>query len=253
MRHLLAGAGLVLATLTAGPARADVPPPPGLARLAAEPGFVDRFMAAALDGPPYFNGLMARVDPGRLARMADAKGINYFAWRGFDDEEPPVIGRIRALTGLGENPDVSDPDYDSAVFVAVEERDVLSANPPRGPGIEAPFHTTTDPDVIRGAVCGVFAASENPLKPRELSAVTVHVLASAPAADKRRCLSRVLLRGFGLKGMGEYAGGLVPADADPENLLTPEEEAFLWLAYRLPLGTEAAAMPARIAEILAGL
>lgn len=246
--------GLLALLLLATPARAEVPPPPpGLAALAREDGFIERFLAAALDGPPYYNPLLATVNPGRLARVADGRRLNYFAWRGFPDEEPPAIARIRALTGLGPPPEVRDPAYDEAAFMAVETQAALAARPVRGPGIAAPYYTATEPDAVPGAVCGVFAQSGSVLRPRELSDMTVHVLESAPPAAQQRCLARAALRALGLAGIGEYAGGELPAAADPLTLLTPEEEAFLWLLYRLPVGADRETLRAGAAGILGGL
>lgn len=246
MRLVLAGL-LALVALSAS-ARAEAPPPAGLAGLARDAGFIDRFLAAALDGPAYFNPLLASVDPGRLARVGDGGRLNYFAWRGFPDDEPPSITRIRVLTGLGDPPDVSDPAYDDAAFFVVEARAALAAKPARGPGIEAPYLTATAPSP--GAVCGIFVQSGDVLRPRALSAMTVHVLETAPPAAQQRCLARVALRGLGLAGIGEYAGGEIPPDADPVTLLTPEEEAFLWLAYRLPIGADRETLRAKAAAIL---
>lgn len=245
MRLVLAGI-LALLALSA-PASAEAPPPAGLAALARDAGFIERFLAAALDGPAYFNPLLASVDPGRLARVGDGGRLNYFAWRGFPDDEPPSIARIRALTGLGGPPDVSDPAYDDAAFFVVEARAQLAAKPVRA-GIEAPYLTVTGPSP--GAVCGIFVQSGHVLRPRELSAMTVHVLETAPPAAQQRCLARVALRGLGLAGIGEYGGGEIPPDADPLTRLTPEEEAFIWLAYRLPIGADRETLRAGAAAIL---
>ncbi|PWR20227.1 hypothetical protein [Zavarzinia aquatilis] len=248
MRRIVSAA-FALLLLTAA-ARAEPPPPPGLAALARDGGFVERFLAAALDGPPYYNPLLATVNPGRLARIADGRRLNYFAWRGFPDDEPASIARIRALTGLGPAPEVSEPGYDDAAFMAVETRDMLAARPVRGPGIAAPFFTASAPETVPGAVCGVFVQSGNVLRPRELSDMTVHVLATAPPAAQQRCLARAALRALGLAGIGEYADGVLPAAADPVTLLTPEEEGFLWLLYRLPVGADRETLRAGAVDIL---
>jgi len=250
IRRLLLAAALVLA---AGPALAEPPPPAEAAHFARDPGFVERFLAAALDGPPYYNFMMAPIAADRLIRAADGQALNYFDMDDYSSDLPAALERISTLAGLAPAPDVTDPAYDAALFFAVETRERLEAKPPRGPGIEAPFYTAADPAALPGAVCGVFALAQHPLRPREINAVTVHVLKSAPAAARERCLARVALRALGLSGLGEYADGTLPAEARAGSLLTPEEEMFLWLAYRLPIGADRETLRAKAREILAGL
>lgn len=241
---------LCLLVLASAPALADPAPPAGAARLAGDPALLDRFMAAAMDGPPYYNFMQLPVDAGRMARVADGQPLNYFNWSDLTAEDPPVIARVRELTGLADDPLEAGGDNDPLIVFEVKP----SLDTPRPQiSVDPPFYVQ-DPKAVPDAACGCFVMSVNPLKPREISFMTIRMVEAVPPARQQRCLAQMVLRAMGLAGLPEVASGTpVPADADPGTMLTPEEELFLWLAYRIPVGADREATRQAAARHLARL
>jgi len=239
--------------LAAAPAWAEPALPPGALALARAPDIVDRFVAAALGGATYYNFMQLPIDAERLARVADGKPLNYLDWSDLTADEPPVIERVRALTGLAPSPDPGSPAYDEAALIVRQEKPALDT--PRGQvSLDPPFYVTPDALALPAAGCGSYAMSMHPLKPRELGFITIRIVEGTPAQAQQRCLALMLLRALGLMGMAETASGeAIPADADPQTMLTPQEELFLWLAYRIPVGADRDSVRKIAAERLAGL
>lgn len=247
--RLLALAAWVAAGLAA-PAMADAPPPDRIIALAKEPGIVDRFLAAALDGPVYYNFMQLPVDPGRLSRIADDQPMDYFSWVDMMADEPLVIARVRELTGLPESS--LDSTADNEPLIVYEEKPALDTPRPQL-SIDPPFYVA-DAGAVPDAACGAFVMSMNPLKPREIVFMTIRMVEGTPDPQRQRCLSLMILRSLGLAGLPEVASGLpIPGDVDRETMLTAEEELFLWLAYRIPVGADRDAVRKAAVEHLAAL
>ncbi|PWR21030.1 hypothetical protein [Zavarzinia compransoris] len=260
-------AGVLLALAVPGAAGADIPPPPppvaatGIAppaeaaAFARQPDIVDRFLDAVLGGPPYYNAMIMPIATDRLARIPDGTPLDYAYWNELGSDEPPILDEIRRLTGLRPQPQLRDPDYDAAAFFAHETVARLKPEPPpNGPALRLPFYTVADPDTLPNAACGAFAASANLFKPRHLANMTIRQLESAPEPVRGRCFALATLRAIGFGGLGEYAGGEpLPEALDPVTHLTAEEKFFLWLLYRLPIGTDREAARDAAKAILAGL
>lgn len=209
--------------------------------MARRPGIVDRFLGAALGGPPYYNFMLFPIGTDRLSRVGDGVALGYFDWNDFSSVEPPVLAEIRALTGLA-----AESGADDSVLLITERGPDLKPGGDEGKLIRVPFYVAGDPDAVPAAQCAAFAMSENPLRPRELRNISIRVRADVPADQAEHCLARALLRGLGLGGLDEFASGA----AGP---LTDEEKLFLWLAYRLPIGADRETLRAGAAEILEGL
>ncbi|MCF4165479.1 hypothetical protein L2U69_07480 [Zavarzinia compransoris] len=248
MRRLLI---MALLTLVCGSAFADAPPPPpGAAALARQPDIVERFLDAALGGPPYYNIFLLPVETGKLARLPDGSSLIFVNWRRLSRYQPPILDEIRSLTGIGPEPPFDSEAFDRTPVLLVEWRNDLKsgldAADRKFMALRFPYYTATAPEDTPGAGCGVFTMSGHPLRVRELHNSVIRIRRDLPQVEADNCLARVLLRALGLGGRGEYASGA-------KGPLTEEEKFFLWLAYRLPIGADRETLRRLATEILAGL